>query len=499
MPQRSRINFLDEQIEEPQDTLTQTTIPIETKTEIKPQKTRFGWPLFFICSTVVLLITSFFLYKAIRANAPHLNNDPLLYNDITLEPKEPTGFFSRLGHIFFFEEQTLRGEKDDRINVLLLGMGGEGHDGPYLTDTIMLISIKPSTNQVAMVSIPRDMGVDIEGYGIRKINSANSIGEQKKAGWGGAYASEVIGKTLGVDIHYYARVDFKAFEEIINEVGGVTVEIDTSFTDPLFPLGETIGYQTVIFKKGVTTMNGETALSFARSRHGNNGEGSDFARAARQQKVILALKEKILSYETILNPVRINNIMKSLDKHMTTNMTFDEILTFIRKARVLNTDQLQKVVFDSSPQGPLKEAVGASGAFLLLPKSGSYDEIVSQVQNIFTNDAIATKTDNTPTQSPPVITTALVEVQNGTWLAGMAARIEKRLEDASISVTTIGNTEIRPIAESGIYLLTDTAPKDVAQSITSILQIPMREVDQTKFRTATGTEILVILGEDFNE
>jgi polyisoprenyl-teichoic acid--peptidoglycan teichoic acid transferase len=501
MPERSRINFLEAQPEKPQTPLVQIELLPETILPAQTKKRPSLWPLFFLLSVIILLTTCFFLYKAIQSQTIHTNNDPLLYDDVTLEPKQPTGFLSRLSHIFFYEEQTLKGEKEDRINVLLLGMGGPGHDGPYLTDTIMVVSIKPSTNEVAMISLPRDMGVDIPNQGLYKINHANHFGEKQKAGWGGAFASEIISETLGIPIHYYVRVDFKAFEEIINEVGGITVNVDQSFVDPLFPLSGTIEYKTVSFKKGVTSMDGDTALTFARSRHGNNGEGSDFARAARQQKVILALKEKMLSYETILNPVRINSIMKSLDTHMTTNMTFDEMLTFIRKAKTMQTDTLHKIVFDSSPQGPLKDAIGAGGAYLLLPKSGSYQEIQQHVVNVFdttrhTNTAVL---DDTPAQDAPTYTQTVIEVQNGTWSAGMAARIEKRLKDAGIDVTTIGNTESRPVTQSGIYTLTSDAPSDVTQSISSLLQIPPRDLATITPVVATGTQILVILGEDFSE
>ncbi len=501
MPERSRINFLDVPPEEHTTPLVQTELIPKTIPHIQTKETPSRWPLFFIFSTGTLLCVCFFLYKAIQSQVNYTNNDPLLYDDITLEPKQPTGFLSRLSHIFFYEEQTLKGEKEDRINVLLLGMGGPGHDGPYLTDTIMVISIKPSNNEVAMISLPRDMGVIIPDQGMRKINHANHFGEQKKEGWGGAFASEVIGDTLGIPIHYYVRVDFKAFAEIIDEVGGITVQVDKTFVDPLFPLEGTIEYKTVQFTKGITTMDGNTALTFARSRHGNNGEGSDFARAARQQKVILALKEKVLSYETILNPVRINNIMQSLDTHMTTNMTFDEMLTFIRKAKTIQTDTLHKIVFDSSAEGPLKDAIGDGGAYLLLPKTGSYDDIKHQVAAIFdsTSSTHTSTIDDTPPQTTPTQPITSVEIQNGTWSAGMAARIEKRLEDAHINVATIGNTETRPVPQSGIYTLTSTAPLDVVQSISSLLQIPPRDADTITPITATGTEILVILGEDFSE
>ena len=117
-------------------------------------------------------------------------------------------------------------------------------------------------------------------------------------------------------------------------MGGIKVDVERSFTDPLYPAPNN-EYQTLTFDAGVQTMNGATALTFARSRHGNNGEGSDFARARRQQKIMLALKQKLLSFGTLANPVRINNVIDSLERHMTTNLEFSEIVSFMKLAREL--------------------------------------------------------------------------------------------------------------------------------------------------------------------
>ena len=132
-----------------------------------------------------------------------------------------------------------------------------------------------------------------------------------------------------LDLHYYLRMDFKAFEEIINEVGGITINVDNNFIDQLYPAANN-EYQTIQFNKGIQTMDGKTALIFARSRHGNNGEGSDFARSKRQQKIILALKEKILSFSTLTNPIKINNIRKTLEKNIRTDIEFSDIMSLLK-------------------------------------------------------------------------------------------------------------------------------------------------------------------------
>ena len=236
--------------------------------------------------------------------------------------------FKRVSDFVFTSKYELKGYDDDRVNLLLFGIGGAGHDGPYLTDTIIIACLKPSTGQIALISVPRDLSAKIPGYGQTKINLAASQG-LKNGESGPAFATEIISDTLDIDIHYYTQVDFKAFTEIVDYVGGMRVNVDRGFTDAMYPSYKN-GYQTVSFSSGIQTMDGETALSYARSRHGNNGEGSDFARAKRQQKIIFALKEKILSASTLANPIRINKIISSLEEHIETDMKFADIYVFLK-------------------------------------------------------------------------------------------------------------------------------------------------------------------------
>ena len=253
---------------------------------------RIRWTVLSVSALVlVVLVTGGWLaYRAISLiNTKKLDGSKL-------------SFFQQLTHIVTSTDQQLQGESDDRVNILLLGYGGAGHDGPYLTDTMMLVSFQPSTKKVALISIPRDLYVNIPGYGYRKINEIMSDGrDQKYPGGGEAMTVKVVSDLLNTPIQYYASIDFNGFKQVIDQVDGVTVTVDRTFYDAMYP-DSGIGYDPVSFKAGTQTMNGTTALKFARSRHGNNGEGTDFARAARQQKIILALKDKLLSFGTLSNP-----------------------------------------------------------------------------------------------------------------------------------------------------------------------------------------------------
>lgn len=461
-------------------------------------RSSYSWKkqLLHICIAIAVLALAYWGISAFFSTEG--TDNPGDYDPVTLEPKKPEGLLKRLSHFVFSKDVVLEGEKNDRINILLLGMGGLGHDGPFLTDTIILVSVKPSTNQIAMISIPRDLGVNLPGYGLRKINHANAYGEADKPGWGAATATQVIEDTFDIDIQYYGRIDFKAFEEMIDEVGGVTVDVERSFVDTEYPaLNEE--YQTVSFTKGVQTMNGKRALTFARSRHGNNGEGSDFARSKRQQKILLALKEKVLSAGTIFNPVRINNIINSLDTHITTNMEFGDMIALLKMAKELDTSNIIRLTIDDSPNGYLQ-----SGA-TLLPKSGSFDGINYAIEHIFDKETevtppnISIVSDTTPEQNLPPTAAINTIVLNGTWKAGLASRVKKILGDKDISVINIGNTEERPINTSGIYVLSDNIPKELTDALHTTLNIPIMTGPVPKHTLTGNTDIVIVLGENFTE
>ncbi len=465
----------------------------ETHQEELPKSHNPRRTIFWVFMIFLVLVIGGCVTKSITEyRAP---NDPSAYDPNTLEPKKPEGFFKKMTHYVLSKTYQLEGEKDDRINVLLLGMGGVGHDGPFLTDTIIIASIKPSTGQIAMISIPRDLGVDIPGRGWYKINHASAFGEAQKRGNGGQVAKEVVEDTFDIDIHYYTRVDFTAFSEIIDEVGGVTVNVDKTFTDTMFPAAN-YEFQTVSFEKGVQVMDGITALEYARSRHGGGGEGSDFARARRQQKIILALKEKLLSFSTLINPLKINNIINSLDTHIDTDLEFSDLMSFLRLTKELDTNDIITVVLDDSPDNFLQNSHSPDGAFMLEPKTGNFTDINAMIKNVF--EEVKAQDNDTPEQIAPAIQQLNIEIKNGTWIVGMAAKFRKNLQEKGFYISSVGNTAERPQDKSGIYKITPNS-NTVALALQQELDIPIKENLPGGVSASTSTEILIILGDDISE
>jgi len=448
----------------------------------------------------LFLLTLFFVNKI----------SPKRY-DVTLQPK--TGIFQTVKKIIFKEETVLEGQSDDRINILLLGMGGAGHDGPYLTDTNIILSIKPSTNEVAMISIPRDLGVTID-KNVRKINFAYAYGEAVQPGNGGNYSRQIFSETFGISIPYFVRVDFRAFKDLIDQVGGITIDVPRTFTDTAFP-GPNFGYRTIHFNSGPETMNGERALDFARSRHGNNGEGSDFARSQRQQLMLAALRDKMLSIGTYGNPRLVQQILGSLSEHISTNLNLAQLMYLGNLAKEVSVSK--NLTLDNAPGGFLVSTTGDTGAFLLFPRTGDYNDIKMAVRDVFLS-AIAS---STPLADIPPITTPTtsikianlrIEIQNGTWRAGLAARYKERLTEKGYNIITVGNSLKKPIDKTAIYVLNSSSPLEVAKALSIELKAPLLTIipdwlmgsynnpdtseDESGMKFNQDAQVLVILGND---
>lgn len=407
---------------------------------------------------------------------------------------EHPSFFTQLKNLILSPDRQLKGEKEDRINILLLGIGGENHDGPYLSDTIILLSLQPSTKQIALLSIPRDLLVYVPGYGYGKINVANATGEAEKKGTGPVLAGEVVNKITGQPVNYYVRVDFQAFKELVNAVGGINLYVDKSFTDTQYP---TYDYkiQTISFEKGWQEMDGERALEFSRSRHGNNGEGSDFARSRRQQKILLSLKDKIFSASTFLNPGRLEGIMGSLSKHVQTNIEPWEIMRFYKLTQKLDYENMINRVIEEGPNKPLL-ATFYNGANVLVPKNDNFDEIQRLAKNIFVFDA--TKLEETPATPAKTHPGPKIEIQNGTWILGLAAKTKVELEEKGYLIDDVGNAKSRSYATTTIYDLSARQyPNEIEKLKNELKAEIIKQPSSDLISTSTpNPDILIIIGSD---
>jgi LCP family protein required for cell wall assembly len=286
---------------------------------------------------------------------------------------------------------------EQRINIALYGYGGAGHDGAYLSDSIMVISIQPHATgppQVAEISIPRDWDVPIYNAAGKKvdqgkINQAYSDGVLDGDGGvpagqedaGGAMADAALSHLLGIPIDYFVGLDFTAFDQGVDAVGGIDINVPVSFVDPQYPScdADTCPYETISFKAGEQHMNGATALEYARSRHGGNGQGTDFARSQRQQQILTAIKQKVLSVGGIGD---LPSLLDALGGNVDTNMTLDDVEAIYNLVKGVNSAAIIHVGLDAT--NFLYECnVPDCSADYLYAYDGTYATIDHFMQNIF--------------------------------------------------------------------------------------------------------------------
>ena len=298
--------------------------------------------------------------------------------------------------------------EDQSINILLLGIGGGNHEGPKLTDTIILANLNLKDKKVSLVSLPRDMW----SFDLRdRINSAYARGETKKKGGGLVLAESIVSKITGQTVNYGVVIDFSGFTKSVDLMGGLDLNVERTFDDYQYPItgneNELCGhteeevevytasdsaetdlpkffpcrYEHLHFEKGEQHMDGVTALKFVRSRHAVGPEGTDFARSQRQEKVIKAFMDKAFSLQIIGNPSKIIGLYNTVQDSVDTDIPQEEFDDFIKLGQKFQNADLQSVVID---YGDEKEKRG--GLLTHPPTSEKYDYKWTLVPRIGEND-----------------------------------------------------------------------------------------------------------------
>jgi len=306
-------------------------------------------------------------------------------------------------------------EKDpDRVNILLLGVRGidDPGEGKLLADAIVLCSIKKSTKQVALISLPRDIFIKPLGFAKgEKINFFYALGEEKKwAGGGLEYMKRVISEITNLYIDYAISANFQAFEKVVDELGGLTIYLDQPFeeylqwvqegeeesqywvkkeiTQPIFNSSTSTSTSTptstprevwaFYLPAGQNILDGEAALYYVRSRYSTN----DFDRMRRQQNVLMAIKDKALSLGVLANPVKIYNLLDILGNNVLTDMDLDDLKELVNLAQSFDPSKIKTKIFDTSPQGLLYYTF-IDEIYVLLPAGGNFERIQEVCKNIF--------------------------------------------------------------------------------------------------------------------
>ena len=257
-----------------------------------------------------------------------------------------------------------------RINIAFFGLRGDDGQGegcPTCTDTIMVLTVDPVTKTAGMLSIPRDMWVNIPGAGYSRINTAWAIGENAKLPGGGpVLAMQTVSQFIGVPIHYYVQVDFGTFVSFINLIGGIDVYVEERMV--LDPLGE--GPDHFVLKPGdYRHLTGPRALAYARCRHESQGcSGGDVGRAKRQQQVILAIRDKVLEPETFATLItQAPQLYAEFSSGIHTNMSLEDAIQLAVLAKDIRVDDIKRGVIDNTMAIPADTTINGVPANVLRP------------------------------------------------------------------------------------------------------------------------------------
>lgn len=336
-----------------------------------------------------------------------------------------------------FQRAPLNNE-NGRVNVLVAGnsVDDTGHNGASLTDSIMVLSIDTRKKTALMLSVPRDMWVPISGQGHSKINAAYTYDGMDSL-------KDVIETNLDIPVHYTALVNYSAFKDAVDAVGGITITIKSD--DPRGIYDSSLDWTSrtccalAKYPNGKVTLNGKQALNLARARgegYGSYGFNADFTRTEHQRLMLLGIREKALKSSTLSNPLKISNLVSAIGQNVTTDLELKEIQTLYSYAKEIDVAKIDSYNINTlkgDDEMMLSNYTSPDGQSALIPAAGidDYTEIAAQIKRIFTASPIAKEA-------------ARVVVLNATETAGLARAQASLLAAQGMSIAAQSNATVQP-------------------------------------------------------
>ncbi len=264
----------------------------------------------------------------------------------------------------------------ERFTILVMGWDRRPEDPPdaaYRTDTMMLVSLDPVTHSMGILSIPRDLYVNIPGYNqLQRVNSAYVLGELRQPGYGHQLAMETVMNNLGIRVHDYLIVDFSAFIALIDAIGGIDVDVPYTINDTQYP-DMYYGYDPFYISAGPHHLDGATALKYARTRH----TGNDFRRAERQQQILFAVRDRILNFSNLPQLlISAPTIWASVQQGVRTGLNFDQIMRLAWYAKDIPGENIHTGVID---EGYISFYTTPSGASVVIPNRYALGSLMVEV------------------------------------------------------------------------------------------------------------------------
>lgn len=376
-----------------------------------------------------------------------------------------------------------------RVTILFMGLDARDldTDAPR-SDTMILFTIDPLSKTAGMLSIPRDMWVDIPGgFGYGKINTAYALGEQYKLPGGGpGLAVQTIEQFIGVPIHYYAQVDFHAFEEAIDAMGGLNICIPQKIrVDPIGPKPKQV------IEKGCQTLDGYMILAYARDRKSTGG--GDVDRAKRQQEVIMALRDQVLSVENFPSMVAMApDIYNEASAGLRTNMSFEDALKLAALATQIDVSQIKRGVIDYTMSIIERSPDGLS---IVKPIP---DKIREMRDEIFTTGGALSPLAVGDPVSLMQAEASRVNILNGAYgiveATELAARSQIYFSSQGMNVVGIGSADK---AYDRTTVVLHNADLYTVRYILDLVQANSNQQVSFRFDPAAGSDLDIMLGNDW--
>ncbi len=397
-----------------------------------------------------------------------------------------------------------------RINILLMGIDQrKGETGEFNTDTMIVFSVDPVRKSVGMLSIPRDLLVDIPGSTSSRINTAERIGELNQyPGGGGALAARTVTETIGIPIDKYVLINFDVFTTVINLIAPNGVEVCPTATidDPTYP-DAGYGFIHVHFDPGCQRLDAEHLLQYARTRHTEN---SDFDRAKRQQEVIKAVRNEVVSAGGIVNIIgQIPALWDELSGSYKTNLTLREILQLATLASQIPQENIHSGQI--GPQQTTSATITLGGVpadVLILDPT----QLTSLLQSVF-NPTTAAATTGQATPGGTVASgdttanlslaelrqrsqaeNASIVVFNNTDIPGLAGQTRDWLASRQVTVLDVGNM---PSPSSSTTTIRTYSDKPwTARYVAQLLGISTDQIVPASADGLTAADVMVVAGPD---
>jgi len=381
-----------------------------------------------------------------------------------------------------------------RVTILLLGIDQRmTEEGPWRTDTMILLTVDPDNKRGGMLSIPRDLWVEIPSYGVYdRINTAHFRGDADNfpGGGGPALAMRTVQQSFGVQVEHYVRVNFYAFVQAIDQLGCIPITVSETIDDPNYPAMEGPGFDPFYIEAGDHCMDGETLLKYARTRA---TFGSDFDRAKRQQQVIYAVRNHVLSTNklpTLLTQAP--QIYSTVQAGVSTNFSLEQLVELAQLAAEIPTENICSAVVDGNYIEGLQTL--ADGSQVLIPARDNVRQLAMDIYNGTGQCAPGAETTE-DLHEQAAAERASVSVLNGTQQEGLATETGNMLAAMGINVISVGNAERFDYTQTVIYDY--TGKNYTARYLAQLLGVPETAIVTTSDPSGLF-DIQVILGNDYH-